>query len=352
MTHQPGPVEVTAGVDTHTDTHMAAALDQLGRPLGTRQFPATIAGYRALLAWLQGLGTLTAVGVEGTGSYGAGLARHLHDHAVPVIEIDRPDRKDRRRHGKTDTLDAIAAARAVQSGRATAVPKARTGPVEAIRVLRSVRRSAIQARTAALNELTALLVTAPETLRAQLHGLNTTALVTTCAGLRPGTDLTCPLTATKTALRRLARRIQQLSTEITDADTQLTTLVPATAPRTTALFGFGPDTAGQLLTTAGDNPTRLHSEAAYAHLCGTAPIPAASGRTTKHRLNRAGDRQANAALHRIVIVRMRHCPRTRAYVTRRTTEGLSKRDIIRCLKRYAAREAYHAIQADLANLTT
>lgn len=344
------PVEVTGGVDTHKDTHVAAAKDGLGRVLGTAAFPATTAGFAALWAWLCGFGSVVAVGVEGTGSYGAGLARYLSAAGVRVVEVNRPDRAKRRQKGKSDPQDAINAAAAVQSGDATATPKAGIGIVEAIRVLRTVRAGAVKSRTVALNQLDSLIVTAPATLRAALTGLTAAALLADCAALPAGADLADPTHATQTALRRLARRIQQLSAEIHDTDTELHALTSTAAPRTRARFGVGPDTAAQLLCTAGDNPDRLYSEAAFAHLCGAAPIEASSGRTDKHRLNRGGDRHANAALHRIVIVRLRYCERTRAYLAKRTTEGLSKKDIIRCLKRYTAREIYNAIRADLTAL--
>jgi transposase len=342
---------VVGGVDTHKDTHVVAAKDGLGRVLGTQAFPTTAAGYAALLGWLRGWGPVVAVGVEGTGSYGAGLARYLTGQDVRVVEVNRPDRAKRRQKGKSDPQDAINAAAAVQSGDATAVPKAGIGVVEAIRVLRTTRISAVKSRTAALNQLESLIVTAPAALRETLTGLTGTALVSRCARLRSGSDLTDPTPATKTALRRLARRVQLLTDEITDADTELRALTTQAAPRTLTRFGVGPDTAAQLLTTAGDNPHRLFSDAAFAHLCGTAPINASSGHTTRHRLNRGGDRNANAALYRIVIVRLRYCEQTQAYLTKRTQQGLSKRDIIRCLKRYVAREIYNTIRADLTNLT-
>jgi transposase len=353
MTDQQGcvesPVEVTGGVDTHKDVHVAAAKDGLGRVLGTRSFPATAAGFTALLGWLGGWGTVVAVGVEGTGSYGAGLAHYLTDRGVRVVEVNRPNRQKRRQQGKSDPLDAINAAAAVQSGDATVIPKAGTGPAAAVAALRTVRASAVKSRTVAVNQLDSLIVTAPVALRASLAGLTPTALVAHCARLRPTGELGDPTAASKTALRRLARRIQALTAEIRDADAELTPLLTTVLPRTMARMGVGPDTAGQLLTTIGDNPDRIATESRFAHGCGAAPIPASSGRTNKHRLNRGGDRHANAALYRIAIVRMRHCPRTRAYVHKRTAEGKTKREIIRCLKRYIAREIYHTLRADLAN---
>ncbi len=335
---------VTGGVDTHGETHHAAVLDHVGRELGDREFPTTPSGYRELLAWLREHGQLERVGVEGTGTYGAGLSRHLRTAGVEVVEVDRPDRKARRARGKSDPLDAYSAARATLAGRASGAPKARDGRVEAIRALRVARSSAVKARSQSTNQLKALLVTAPADLREQLRALSTTALIKACARLRPAKDVANPEHATKTALRRLARRHQFLSDEIADADAELRTLVTAAAPRLLALSGVGTEVAGQLLTTIGDNPDRLHSEAAFAHLCGVAPIPASSGRTRRHRLNRGGDRAANNALYVVVLGRLRYDQRTRAYAARRTTEGLSKPEIIRCLKRYAARELYNALQ--------
>ncbi len=335
---------VTGGVDTHGQTHHAAVLDDLGRPLGDQEFPTTPAGYRALLRWLQAHGQVQRVGVEGTGSYGAALSRHLRAAGITVVEVDRPDRKARRTHGKSDPLDALSAARAALTGAASGTPKARDGRIEAIRALRVARSSAVKARTQTTNQLKTLLVTAPAELREQLRSLSTPALIGTCAALRPAGDLADPEQAVKTALRRLARRHQYLSQEIADADSELHTLITAAAPQLLELRGVGLEVAGQLLITVGDNSDRLRSEAAFAHLCGVAPIPASSGRVHRHRLDRGGDRAANTALYIVVLGRLRHDPRTRGYVTRRTNEGLSKPEIIRCLKRYAAREIYNALR--------
>jgi transposase len=344
-------LDVFGGVDTHGRTHHAAAVDGAGRLLGDTEFAATAAGYAALLAWLGGFGRIVKVGVEGTGTYGAGLARHLAAQGVAVVEVDRPDRKTRRRQGKSDPIDAIAVARAVLAGVASGAPKTRTGPVEAIRALRVARRGAVKARTAALNQLHGLLVSAPEPLRAELTGLTATELVARCAGFRiDPARLLEPIVATKAALRSIARRIRALEEEIALADARLRPAVTAVAPRTAAIFGAGPDVAGQLLVTAGDNPERLRSEAALAHLAGISPLPASSGRTDRHRLNRGGDRAANSAVHRIVLCRMRHHDRTRAYVDRRTGQGLSKKEIMRCLKRYVVREIHTALLADFEEL--
>jgi transposase len=334
---------VIGGVDTHGQTHHAAVIDEVGRQLGDREFTASPAGYRALAAWLGKHGTVTTIGVEGTGAYGAGLARHLGTVGLTVVEVDRPDRTSRRAHGKSDPLDAYAAAKAVLSGSAAGVPKLRDGHVEAIRALRVARSSAVKARSQATNQIKALIISGPAELREQLRHLPTHKIIASCARLRPGRQLGDPAQATKTALRRLARRHQHLSEEISEADRELAQLVGAVAPELIALRGVGPEVAGQLLTSAGDNPDRITSEAAFAHLCGVAPVPASSGRVHRHRLNRSGDRQANNALYIVVLNRLRHDPRSRAYAERRTHEGLSKPEIIRCLKRYVAREIYNVL---------
>ena len=337
-------VEVTGGVDTHQDTHTAAVLDPLGRVRGHRQFRATPAGYAALLAWLREHGDVVRVGVEGTGVYGAGLAQFLQQAGIELVEVDRPDRKTRRRHGKSDPVDAEAAARAAQSGRASGTPKTRGGRVDALRALRVARRSAVAVRADTQRRIRALVVTAPSQLRAHLQTLPITELIRHCATRRPDPARAAdPATATVLALRVLARRHQNLSVEIADLDALLTPLVAAINPALVALNGVATDIAGQLLVTAGDNPKRLRSEAAFAMLAGVAPLPASSGRTDRHRLNRGGDRQANAALYRVVCCRLRWDPRTRAYAERRTAQGMSKKEIIRCLKRYNAREIYTAL---------
>jgi transposase len=330
---------ITGGVDTHADVHVAAALDPIGGLLGVAEFPAAAAGYARLLDWLGGFGTVCLVGVEGTGSYGAGLARHLAAAGVRVVEVDRSDRQDRRRAGKSDPLDAISAARAAQSGRARGAPKGRDGAVEAIRALMVAKRSARAERTQTINQARSLIVTGPDDIRIRFAKHATDALVAELASLRPRPGSTVGY-ATRIALRELGRRAQFLDLQLERLDELIVPLVTAHAPCLLALYGVGPDTAAMLLVAAGDHPGRLRSEAAWAHLCATAPIPASSGKTVRHRLNPGGDRQANHALWRIVITRMSSHPPTRAYVARRTKEGLSKKEIIRCLKRYTAREVY------------
>ena len=344
--------DVYGGVDTHKDTHHAAVVDRNGGVLGDAQFPAGGGGYQQLLDWLRGFGRVVKVGVEGTGSYGAGLDRHLHAAGVTVVEVNRPDRQARRRRGKSDPVDAVGAARAALSGEAAATPKTGIGPVEAVRVLRTARDGAVKARTAAINQLKALIVTAPDQLRELLRELSPAALLRACTGFEVDeAQLRDPVEATKAALHAIATRITALKAEIAQADKRLKALITAVAPRLSAVFGIGPDTAGRLLTTAGDNPDRLGSDAALAHLCGAAPIEASSGKITRHRLNRGGDRQANKALYTIVLTRLGYHEATQAYLHRRTQQGRTKKEIIRCLKRYVAREVYHALTADLDALT-
>ena len=315
--------------------------------LGTEQFPATPAGYQTLLDWMRGFGRLLLVGVEGTGSYGTGLTRSLQAEQITVIEIDRPSRKTRRSQGKSDPIDAIAAAKAALAADRTGLPKQRDGRIEALRNLRVARRSAVKQRADTQRQMKTLIVTAPDALRAQLRGLNTAQLITVCVNRRPDhRDTGNPATAVIIALRCLARRHQHLSAEITDLDQLLQPLVTTINPALTTANGVGTDVAGQLLVTAGDNHHRITSEAAFAMLCGAAPLPASSGKTNRHRLNRGGDRHANAALYTVVISRLRWDQRTRDYTERRTKDGLSKKEITRCLKRYIARELYQLITSN------
>ena len=326
MTSMTSPTStVTVGVDTHSDTHHAAVVDEVGRKVADASFVTTAAGYQALVDWARSHGNVDKVGVEGTGAYGAALARHLRAAGLTVIEVDRPDRRVRRHQGKSDPVDAYAAATAVLSGTASGTPKTRDGRVEAIRTLRIARRSAVKGRTQAINQLKAAILTGPAELREALRGLRRSELLDTCRRLRPSptplAELDDPvLSATKSTLRRLARRISALQDEIDDIDAELAPLVAATAPTLLKVYGVGTEVAAQLLTSAGDNPDRLRSEAAFASLCGVAPLPASSGRTTRHRLNRGGDRHANYALHVIALVRLSAHEPTRTYARRRTAE--------------------------------
>jgi len=340
MTIVETPRVVTGGVDTHRDVHVAAALDHNGGVLGVEFFTADRAGYRALLDWLASHGLIDRVGVEGTGAYGAGLSRHLQAAGVTVIEVDRPNRQVRRRVGKSDPIDAIEAARAALSGRARAVAKTASGSAEAMRALLVAKRSAREARIAAMNQIRHVAFTAPDELRDRFTGISRRCLAADAARLRPGRSSDPVTAATKLALRSLGRRVLDADAQRADLDTRLRELVERTAPTLLALPGVGVDTAAILLVAAGDNAERIRSEAAWAHLCGVAPVPASSGKTVRYRLNRGGNRQANHALWRIAFTRMSIDARTRDYVERRSAEGRTKKEIIRMLKRYIARETF------------
>jgi transposase len=339
----PSREEVILGVDTHKDTHVASVITMLGVPVATAAFPTTLAGYGRLLDWARGLGVVHRAGVEGTGSYGAALTRYLRRHDITVVEVNRPDRAARRRHGKSDTLDATAAAHAVLSARATSTAKTGDGPVEMLRMFRLARASAVKSRTQAINQLKAVIIGADPALRDTLSGLSRTALIRHCANL-PALSPTDAATATVYTLRHLAQRIQNLTFEERQLQQQITAVLHTHAPQLLQRHGVGPDTAAALLITAGDNPDRMNSEASFAALCGVNPIEASSGKTRRRRLNRGGDRRANAALYRIALTRSRGDQRTRNYLDRRTTQGLTTREAIRCLKRYIAREIYQQLQ--------
>ena len=319
---------------------LMAAIDGNGAMLGVESFPADAAGYEELLGWLVSFGVVRLVGVEGTGSWGVGLARFLHDQEVETVEVDRPNRQKRRKVGKSDPIDAEAAARAALSGEASVTPKTRNGPVEQMRVLLVARRSARTQRIQTLNQLRHLVFCGPEPIRVRFKDRYKTGLVTEAAKMRPrnGSD---PVTfTTNTVIRSLARRIQHLNAEMASIDQMLSELVAATAPSLLELHGVGLDSAATLLVCAGDNPDRLKSEGSWAHLCGVAPLPASTGKTPRHRLNRGGDRQANAALYRIVLTRMSNHPETRRYVTRRRDQGRNTTEVMRSLKRYVARQVF------------
>ena len=338
---------ITGGVDTHADLHVAAALDPLGGLLGVQEFPATATGYAQLLGWLGGFGTVALVGVEGTGSYGAGLARHLAAAGVRVVEVDRADRQDRHRQGKSDPLDAVSAARAAQSGRASGAPKGRDGAVEAIRALMVAKRSARAERTQAINQARALIVTGPDELRARFAGHTPAQLVAAIAALRPRPG-DVPGYATRVALRELGRRAQFLDAQLDRLDELIGPLVTARAPGLLRLHGVGPDTAALLLIAAGDHPGRLRSEKLVGAPVRRRPDPGLVGQgqpaPAQPRRRPPGQPRAVADRDHPAGLPPGH-PATRAYVERRTKEGLSKKEIIRCLKRYVAREVYHQLRA-------
>jgi len=343
MQQVPAHRRVVIGVDTHKYVHVAVAVDDLGAILDSRSFAADSAGYDQLLDWAAGLGGKLTFAIEGTGSYGAGLTGAVRRRDIGVIEVMRTDRRDRRLRGKSDTLDAENAAKAVLAGHATAIAKSHDGIVEMIRQVKVAKDVAVKARTSAMISLKQVIVNAAPELREELQPLSKMALINRCAGLRPG-RVTTILASTKYTLRAIARRWLQLNTEITAHEKLLNQLTTQAAPDLTSAFAVGPDTAAEMLIVAGDNPDRIRSEPAFARLCGVAPVPASSGMTIRHRLNRGGHRQANAALYRVVIVRMQHHQPTKAYVIRRTAEGKTKSEIIRCLKRHLARELWAAMR--------
>ncbi len=336
---------VIVGVDTHKYVHVAVAINALGARLANLSAPANRAGYAELVAWARSLGTVEAFGIEGTGSYGVGLASFVRRHALRVVEVSHCDRRKRRNNGKSDTLDAETAARSVLAGIATNVPKTADGAAEMARQIKVARDTAVKARSAAIIALKTLIVNAPGELREVLEPLTDRKLIDRCARLLPGV-IADTVASTQHALRALATRWLMLSTEIDAHDGTLDAITQAAAPTLREAFGIGPDSAAEMMIVAGDNPRRVRSEAAFAKLCGACPIPASSGVTNRHRLFRGGHRQANAALYRIITVRMRWHQPTLDYVARRTTQGLTKKDIIRCLKRFVAREIYHSLLRD------
>ncbi len=339
--------EVILGVDTHLDFNVGAVISQTGKLLGTLATATSAKGYLELLAWAHSFGCVQRAGVEGTGTYGAGLARVLRGQGAEVFEVNRPDRSRRRLKGKSDMTDAENAARSVLAGDATAIPKAQTGAAEAMRTISVARRSAVKAKTQTINQLRAILVSAPQEIRERLLKTKAEQCVAACARLRQLGETPLLQTLT-TTLRLLAKRWLTLTAELKELDASLDQLTSQFAPHLREQFGVGPQTAAMLIAVAGDNPERLRSEAALAALCGVNPLPASSGKTVRHRLNRGGDRQANNALWTFAMVRMRSEPRTRAYVQRRSAEGRSNKEIHRCLKRYLIRELYPYILADLS----
>ena len=324
------------GVDTHKDIHVAVVLDGLGRRLAIADFPATDAGNGQMWRWASGFGAVTTAGVEGTGSYGHRLAGALAGHGVQVWEVNCPDRSRRRRRGKSDPIDAENAARAVLARDATAVPKDRNGAIGDLRALLIARSSAVKGRTQASNQLRALLLEADDELRAKLGRLRKPHFARGCAAIDPHDGI-------RRAMVSLARRWLALDEEARELEQQIATLVDQYAPKLLTRHGVGPMTAAQLLVTAGANPDRLRGHAAFAALCGASPVEASSGKTSRHRLNRGGDRAANHALWIIAHTRMTHDPRTREYLAKRTATGNSRKEILRILKRYIAREIFPLI---------
>jgi transposase len=332
---------VAIGVDTHKDVHIAVALDAHGGQLDSREIPTTLTGYRSLLAWAQGLG-VPAFAIEGTGSYGAGLARFLQRAEVAVYECERPRRRERRR-GKNDLIDAALAARRLVTGEGLSIPRGGDRR-EDLRLLLLERRSAMQARIAALNQLSALLVTAPDPVRQRLGALSGERLARAAARLRPHRP-----DVLSGVLRRLGQRVERLSREVAEAERRLAALLAQVAPDLLEECGVGPISGAQLLVSSGD-PERMRSEASFAALAGTSPVDASSGKQRRHRLNRGGDRQLNWALHVVALSRIRHHAETGSYYQRLLTAGKTTKEARRCIKRALARYFYRRL-LELSMLT-
>ena len=342
--------KVILGVDTHLDVHVGAVINASGSLLGTRSISVTNQGYQDLLEWVESFGSLQCAGIEGTGTYGAALCSYLTDKEIKVIEVNRPNRVVRRLQGKSDPLDAENAARSVLAGTSTATPKSKNGASEAIRTITVVRRSAVKAKTQAMNQIRALLVSAPQDIRDRLWRVKPHDCASSClrANIKSESIACQSLILT---IKLLAKRWTLLAAELKLLDQELDRLTKAYCARLRSRMGVGPYCAAILVTTAGDNPDRLKSEASLASLCGVNPLPASSGKTIRHRLNRGGNRAANNALWTIALVRSRSDPRTREYVARRTQEGLTTKEIYRCLKRYIVRELYPLILKDLQGIS-
>lgn len=342
MTVEDDSGQVYGGVDTHEESIHVAVISCLGHDLADQEFPTTPAGYRRALAFIASHGDPIAIGVEGTSSYGVGITAAAADEGLLVVEVIRPERAERRRLGKSDPIDAYQAARAALGNHRIA-PAKNAAALEGIRALHNARRSAMKARTCAMRQIHAQLITAPSAIREKYRNLSSEKRLVVLARMQVPAHRTPVERAVLLALKTLAQRCNQLAREHERLGTELDLLVTAANPPLRAAYGVGPDTAAQLLLTAGANPDRLRSEAAFAALCGASPIPASSGKTTRHRLSRGGDRGANGALYRIAVVRMSGDQRTRDYVTRQREAGLSSKEILRKLKRAIAREAFRLL---------
>ena len=337
---------IVAGADTHADTIHIAAISITGAEVDDREFPTTRAGYAAAIKFLTSLGQVERIGVEGTASYGAGFTRALTAAGVEVVEVTRAVKSARRLRGKSDPLDAYSAARTALAGDGLATPK--DDATAGLRALHIARRSAIKHRTAAINQIKAMLVSAPDSVREKYRGSTTLRLIEAIARCRPDAQADPWAQSVLTAAKMLAQRVQFLDTQAEALEAQIETFVADANPGLRAAYGVGTDTAAQLLITAGANPHRLHSEAAFAALCGVAPVPASSGKTNRHRLSRGGDRAANNALFRIALVRMSHHQPTKSYVQRQSALGHTRMEILRKLKRAIAREVFKLLTRQIA----
>ena len=343
---------VVGGVDTHKDLHVAAVVDERDCVLETCSFATTRQGYRLMLAWMRSFGTLRCVGIESTGSYGAGLLRYMQAAGIEILEVTTPDRHDRRKRGKNDDLDAQNAAHAAFAGQRTVTPRSRDGMVEFFEFSRACRKTAVNARRIALQMIQNTIIAAPDGLRDQLRQMTRMQLVRTLAAWRPDMTAYRDLEAAyRISLKSLARRYLELHDETADLDMMIGAIVANRAGTRRPQFDRS-QRCRPAPAHAGDNPERLKSEACFAALCGVSPVPASSGKTVRHRLNRGGDRAANSALHIIAIGRLRTDEKTKAYVARRVAEGHSKLEAIRAVKRYIAREVYGIIMRRQKEIST
>lgn len=343
LTDLPEVVDVVIGVDTHVETHSAAALDaHTGGVLGEVTVDATTVGYTQLVEFADAHAQLRAWAIEGTGGHGAGLARHLAGREELVVELDRPHRTHRRNGAKSDPLDAIRAAREAMTRTRLGTPRS-SGDRQALSVLLAARRSAINAATDAQRQLFSLVIAAPEPIRSKFRGQTSPTRLKTAAALRIPASADTETATTIAALRALARRALTLNKEAGEHQRAILAIVRSWRPDLLTQPGVGPIVAATVLC-AWSHPGRIHSEAAFAMLAGAAPIPASSGQTTRHRLNRYGDRQLNRALHTIALSRLKYHQPTRDYLARRTAEGKTTREIKRCLKRYLARDLYRQLE--------
>jgi transposase len=337
---------IVAGADTHADTLHVAAISMTGAALGDREFPTTRTGYATAIRFLTSWGQIERIGVEGTASYGAGFTRALSTAGIEVVEVTRAVKSTRRLKGKSDPLDAYSAARTALAGDGLATPK--DDATSGLRALHIARRSAIKHRTAVINQIKAMLISAPDMVREKYRASTTLKMIEALARCRPDAQAEPWAQSVLVAAKMLAQRVQFLETQVESLQAQIDAIVTEANPGLRAAYGVGSDTAAQLLITAGANPHRLHSEAAFAALCGAAPVPASSGKTNRHRLSRGGDRAANNALHRIALVRMSHHQPTKDYVQRQLALGHNRMEILRNLKRAIARETFKLLTRQIA----
>jgi hypothetical protein len=347
MTQKKGNIIV--GADTHKKFHVVSVITELGVRLEHKSFSADAKGYREALAWASGFGTILRAGIEGTGGYGAGLSTHFIDKGIAVLDVNKPDKHERRKRGKDDVEDSFQAAAAALAFIRCSIAKENGEELEAARLLEATYGQAIRQRTASINALRADLVTLPDAMRQSLEGMTWEALAKRCAAFRLSKDFT-PENARKRTLRSLARRILALTEEAKELEAEINRYAKALAPKTLTLLGVGCHGAIRLMCTAGQNIERMSGEAAFSMMCGVSPIPASSGDNIHFRLNRGGERRANCAIHTMATTRLRNDERSRAYYDKKISEGKGENDAMRCLKRYCAREVYGFLKQDLLAL--